>query len=168
MWVAYGNQITLIYLREVCHPVIRRGTLADLQTIHRIEKKCFGRRSFSKAHIMWMLKSPTALTFLYARDGADVGAIMLKREEDIARVVSIAVLPGRRRAGFGTELMKQAEEVMRDLGAQVMKLEVSVNNQGAIDFYKALGYELDGVLRGYYSWGEDAYVMAKPLDMGGG
>ncbi len=143
--------------------VIRRAGLSDVRTIYNIEKKCFGRRSFSKAHIIWLLKNPAATTYLYLQDERAVGTIMLKQEGDMARVVSIAVLPECRRRGVGTELMSLAEDVTKEQGARTLKLEVSVKNEGAIAFYRQLGYDFDGVLRGYYSWGDDAHVMRKEL-----
>ncbi len=150
----------------IAHPVIRRATLSDVTVIHRIEKKCFGKRSFSKSHIIWILKNPEAMTYLYYNQAKPVGTIMLKRDLEVARVVSIGVLSEYRRKGVGTELMAIAEEVMREQGAEIMKLEVSVKNDAAINFYRRLGYDFDGILKGYYSWGEDAYVMEKPLNRG--
>ncbi len=147
--------------------MIRRASQADLSTLYRIEKRCFGRRSFSKSHLVWLLKVPFAQTHLYAENGRDVGAIILKREGDVARVVSIAVLPDCRRRGVGTELMALAEDVMEAEGCREIRLEVSVHNEGAIAFYRRLGYDVDNRLEGYYSWGEDAFSMGKPLDGGG-
>jgi ribosomal protein S18 acetylase RimI-like enzyme len=146
--------------------VIRRASLSDVATIYHIERKCFGRRSFSKAHIIWLLKNPSAVTYIYYDDDRAVAAIMLKHEGNVARVVSIGVIPGYRRKGIGKELMALGEEIMRGKGAKVMKLEVSVKNEAAITFYRRLGYEMDGLLKGYYSWGEDAYIMRKPLEAG--
>jgi ribosomal-protein-alanine N-acetyltransferase len=146
--------------------VIRRAGLSDVATIYRIERKCFGRRSFSKSHIIWLLKNPSAVTYIYYHGEQAVAAIMLKEEGEAARVVSIGVVPDHRRRGIGKELMALAEREMRGKGVRVMKLEVSVSNEGAIAFYKRLGYVYDGVLKGYYSWGEDAYVMKKDLESG--
>lgn len=147
--------------------MIRQASQVDLSTLYRIEKKCFGRRSFSKSHLVWLLKIPYAQTHLYAENGRDVGAIILKREGEVARVVSVAVLPAYRRRGVGTELMDLAERIMESEGCREIKLEVSVHNEGAIAFYRRLGYDVDGRLEGYYSWGEDAFSMGKPLDGGG-
>lgn len=143
--------------------MIRRAAPSDVAAIYRIERRCFGRRGFSKAHILWLLKNPSASTYLYFQGKKPVATIMLNREQEAARVVSIGVLPGYRREGLGTELMTLAETRMAETGAQELKLEVSVKNEGAIAFYSRLGYEFDGVLKGYYSWGEDAHVMKKGL-----
>ncbi len=143
--------------------MLRQADLSDVPALYKIEKKCFGRRGFSKAHIIWTLKNPQGSTYLYYVDGHPVGTVMLRQEGEVGRVVSLGVLPGHRRQGIGAELMRQAEEFMRDKGARVMLLEVGVHNEAAIAFYERLGYETDGLLEGYYSWGEDACRMRKAL-----
>ena len=60
--------------------------------------------------------------------------------------------------------MAAAERVARERGATVARLEVSTVNVGAIALYRGLGYRTEGVLPGYYSWGEDAYSMQKKLE----
>lgn len=143
--------------------MLRQADLSDVSTLFKLEKKCFGRRGFSKSHIIWSLKNPQGFAYLYYADGRPVGTVMLRKEGEVGRVVSLGVLPGSRRGGIGAELMRQAEELMHDKGARVMLLEVGVDNEGAIAFYEHLGYEADGILRGYYSWGEDAHLMRKAL-----
>ena len=143
--------------------MLRQADLSDVSTLYKIEKKCFGRRGFSKSHIIWSLKNPQGFAYLYYADERPVGTVMLRKEGEVGRVVSLGVLPGSRRGGIGAELMRQAEQQMRDKGARVMLLEVGVDNEGAIAFYDHLGYETDGILKGYYSWGEDAHLMRKAL-----
>ncbi|MDR0797125.1 MAG: ribosomal-protein-alanine acetyltransferase, partial [Nitrososphaerota archaeon] len=42
-------------------------------------------------------------------------------------------------------------------------LEVRVTNEPAISLYKKLDFEISRTINGYYSDGEDAYVMTKKL-----
>jgi len=42
-------------------------------------------------------------------------------------------------------------------------LEVRVTNDPGVSLYKKLGFEVTRTLHGYYSDGEDAYVMTKQL-----
>jgi len=60
-------------------------------------------------------------------------------------------------------MMQAAEAVCHERGLSTIRLEVSTKNLVAIEFYRRLGYRTDGVLYGYYSWGEDAYSMHKPI-----
>src|SRR5437870_11140517 len=89
--------------------------------------------------------------------------MMLLFEGHVCRVLSVAVAPKSRRRGIGTLMMQAAEAVCRERGLSTIRLEVSTKNLVAIEFYRRLGYRTDGVLYGYYSWGEDAYSMGKAV-----
>jgi [ribosomal protein S18]-alanine N-acetyltransferase len=79
-------------------------------------------------------------------------------------VVSLAVMPERRRKGVASALLKQAMEGMQSYKAKQIYLEVRVTNDEAIGLYKKLGLETARTIGGYYSDGEDAYVMSKKLE----
>jgi ribosomal-protein-alanine N-acetyltransferase len=141
--------------------LLRTATLADLEGIYRIETACFKQRRFRRDHVDWILRNERALT-LVEEDGAHLdGAIMLLFEGQVCRVLSVATMPERRRHGLGTQMMNAAEHEARKRGCAQVRLEVSTRNYGAIEFYRGLGYQTDGVLYGYYSWGEDAYSMVR-------
>ncbi len=135
-----------------------------MEGIYRIEIACFKQRRFRRDHVDWILHNERALT-LVEDDGHQLdGAIMLLFEGQICRVLSVATMPERRRHGLGTEMMQAAEAEARKRRCAQIRLEVSTRNYGAIEFYRGLGYKTDGVLYGYYSWGEDAYSMVRGLD----
>ncbi len=144
--------------------MLRRATPADLEAIYRIEVACFQERRFRRDHVDWILRNERAATFVAEDDSRLAGAIMLLMEGQVCRVLSVATLPEFRRKRLGTEMMKTAETEARRRGCSQVRLEVSTRNYGAIEFYRGLGYRTDGVLYGYYSWGEDAYSMMKGFD----
>ncbi len=145
------------------HPLLRRATPADLEAIYRIEVACFQERRFRRDHVEWILRNERAVT-LVEEDGQRLtGAIMLLMEGPVCRVLSVATLPEYRRRHLGSEMMRAAETESLRRGCAQVRLEVSTRNYGAIEFYRRLGYRTDGVLYGYYSWGEDAYSMARTL-----
>jgi ribosomal-protein-alanine N-acetyltransferase len=78
-------------------------------------------------------------------------------------VVSIAVLPRARRKGVAQALINMAIEGMRVYKAKQCYLEVRVTNDAGVTLYKKLGFEVSRAMHGYYSDGEDAYVMSKKL-----
>ncbi len=78
-------------------------------------------------------------------------------------VVSIAVLPEGRRKGVAQALMTAAMEGMRYYKAKQCYLEVRVTNVAGISLYKKLGFEVSRTIEGYYSDGENAYLMTKKL-----
>lgn len=80
-------------------------------------------------------------------------------------VVSIGVLPQARRIGIATNMMLRGMNAMRAFyEAEEVFLEVRVSNTPAISLYKKLGFEIAGRIPRYYSDGEDAYIMARPLE----
>ena len=135
----------------------------DVDALYRFEILCFQQHRFHRDHVEWILRNGRAVTFL--EDGPDGlrAAMMLLFERHSCRVLSVAVAPDARRQGIGTRLMQASEALCREKGVDSIRLEVSTNNLGAIEFYRRLGYRTDGVLYGYYSWGEDAYSMHKAL-----
>lgn len=141
--------------------MLRPATDGDLDALDRIERECFREGRFRRDHVEWILHNPKALTLL-ATDGSEaIGSIMLLFDGRACRVLSVAVLPVARRRGYGRTMMLEAERVSLERRCSVVRLEVSTRNSGAIEFYRRLGYKVDGVLYGYYSWGDDAYSMVK-------
>ena len=76
-------------------------------------------------------------------------------------VVSIAVMPNSRRKGVAQALINTAIKGMEYYKAKQGFLEVRVTNESGISLYKKLGFEITRTISGYYSDGEDAYVMTK-------
>ena len=142
--------------------MIRAADVRDLDALHDLEELCFAERRFRRDHILWILKNPRASTFVYENGGV-VAALMLLDERDLTRVLSIGVNPRHRRLGIGRALMEVAEDEARRKRTGEVRLEVNTKNGDAISFYEALGYERLGRLPRYYSWGDDAYAMAKPV-----
>ncbi|WP_148683792.1 ribosomal protein S18-alanine N-acetyltransferase [Fervidicoccus fontis] len=112
--------------------------------------------------------------FLAEVDGRAVGYIMNRIEtvmglsrsffQKKGHVVSIAVLEGYRRRGIGEALMRAGMKSMKDVyGAKSVYLEVRVSNDPAIKLYEKLGFKKVRVIEGYYSDGENAYVMEREL-----
>jgi ribosomal protein S18 acetylase RimI-like enzyme len=61
--------------------------------------------------------------------------------------------------------MQAIETGVQAVGAEVVRLEVAVDNQMALSFYEKLGFIAVGELPGYYPTGTDAIVMQKPLNL---
>jgi ribosomal-protein-alanine N-acetyltransferase len=115
-------------------------------------------------------------TFIVAEagNGEVVGYVMCRIELGLSNfglsgfikkghIVSIAVMPEHRRKGIGQALVTRAMEGMRFYNAKQCFLEVRVSNTQAISLYKKLGFKITRTVSGYYSDGEDAYVMSREL-----
>jgi ribosomal protein S18 acetylase RimI-like enzyme len=70
-------------------------------------------------------------TIRYSVDAADARMGHIKR---------LAVLPEYRGKGFGRELLVQAEDRLRSLGATVIELSVAAPLEPIQEFYKRAGY----------------------------
>jgi ribosomal-protein-alanine N-acetyltransferase len=152
---------------------LRKFTPDDLQSVMQINRLCLPENYMDFFFMDLHKRFPE--TFIVAEeDGKIVGYIMCRIEVGLAslglgglirkgHVVSIAVLPQGRRKGVAHALMTRAIEGMRYYKAKLCYLEVRVTNDPGVSLYKKLGFEVTRTLHGYYSDGEDAYVMTKQL-----
>lgn len=102
--------------------------------------------------------------FLVAEyDGTVCGYLVGVLIMDEARVLLLAVKEGFRKKRIGMMLMENYIESVRSR-ANLIRLEVRVNNLGAQTFYFKLGFKFIGVISKYYRNGDSAYLMVKPLD----
>lgn len=152
---------------------VRNATHEDLPHIIRINMEALPE-NYPEYFFVFHLDNWGKAFFVAEVEGKVVGYIMNRIETGIGyirklivkkgHVVSIAVLEGYRRMGIGEELMKRGMASMRDdYGAKEVYLEVRVTNEPAIRLYEKLGFKKVKEIEGYYSDGENAYVMAAPL-----
>ncbi len=76
--------------------------------------------------------------------------------EKIAYISMIAVKNGFRRSGIGYLLLEKSENISKKNGMKKIKLEVSKENIGAIEFYMRNGFL-------FYEEGEETLFMIKNL-----
>ncbi len=115
------------------------------------------------------------------RSGADHAAVVLERDGRIVGYAYyapdvmtdrswylywIAAEKAAQGTGVGTELMGHVEADVRARSGRVMFIEVSSMPHSELTrrFYLKLGYEVTGVLRDFYSDGDDMVVFRKRLD----
>jgi ribosomal-protein-alanine N-acetyltransferase len=152
---------------------LRKFKPDDLQSVMNINRFCLPENYMDFFFMDLHKRFPE--TFIVAEeDGKIVGYIMCRIEVGLAsyglgglirkgHVVSIAVLPQGRRKGVAHALMTRAMEGMCQYKAKLCYLEVRVTNDPGVSLYKKIGFEITRTLHGYYSDGEDAYVMTKQL-----
>jgi ribosomal-protein-alanine N-acetyltransferase len=152
---------------------LRKFTQDDLQNVMMINRDCLPENYMDFFFMDLHKRFPE--TFIVAEETSKiVGYIMCRIEVGFAslglgglirkgHVVSIAVLPQGRRKGVAHALMTRAMKGMRHYKAKLAYLEVRVTNDPGVALYKKLGFEVSRTMNGYYSDGEDAYVMTKTL-----
>lgn len=114
-------------------------------------------------------------TFIVAElAGAVVSYIMCRTEYGLSvikrfgisrkgHIISIATLEAHRGKGIGTTLIRRAMEELKNGGCKEVFLEVRITNDGAVNLYRKLGFQVTGTMQGYYKDGESAYLMAQNL-----
>jgi len=154
---------------------IRTFTVSDLERVMHINTKCLPENYSSYFYKDIYTKYPD--TFLVAEmDGELQGYIMCRIEKGwskrgrlsparLAHVVSVAVMENYRRKGIGNDLINEAmARGRRVYDCSEGYLEVRVGNEPAVNLYGKLGFTKVKRNYGYYLDGEDAWVMATPLE----
>jgi ribosomal-protein-alanine N-acetyltransferase len=152
---------------------LRKFEPDDLQNVMQVNRVCLPENYTDFFFMDLHQRFPE--TFIVAEENNNItGYIMCRIEVGLSNygfgglirkghVVSIAVMPQYRRRGIAFGVMNRALEGMQYYKAKQCFLEVRITNDLAISLYKKLGFEITRTLNGYYSDGEDAYVMTKKL-----
>jgi ribosomal-protein-alanine N-acetyltransferase len=155
------------------HYTVRKFVPNDLQAIMQINRACLPENYTDFFFIDLHQRYPE--TFIIAEEnGKYLGYIMCRIEIGLSamglggltrkgHVVSIAVMPQARHRGVAQAVINKSLEGMKYYKAKQVFLEVRVTNEPAISLYKKLDFEISKTINGYYSDGEDAYVMTKKL-----
>jgi ribosomal protein S18 acetylase RimI-like enzyme len=106
--------------------------------------------------------------WIAARDGADVGMVALvlvHADREVADgetrgcVTSLVVAASERRRGLGRALTEHVENAARARGFGTLTLYTGIDNSGALDLYRGLGYvawrESD------HDWGRALHLQKK-------
>ncbi len=152
---------------------LRKFTPDDLQGVIQINRDTLPE-NYSDYFFMDLYERFPETFIVAEAEGKIAGYIMCRVEVGLSNfglgglirkghVVSIAVLPRFRRRGVATALLKTAVEGMLVYKAKQCYLEVRVTNDAGVALYKKLGFEVSRTIHGYYSDGEDAYVMSKKI-----
>jgi ribosomal protein S18 acetylase RimI-like enzyme len=79
-------------------------------------------------------------------DGRVVASTLAGYEGHRGWLNYVAIAPELQRQGLGKAIVAEAERRLRALGCPKINLQVRVGNQGAVDFYRQLGYSVDDVV----------------------
>lgn len=79
-------------------------------------------------------------------DGEIIATCMAGYEGHRGWINYLAVLPHYRRRGFATQMMREAEKLLRDVGCPKINLQIRTSNTDVIAFYQAIGFRKDDVV----------------------
>ena len=133
---------------------------ADIEKIHRLEKKAFSDpwgihglkeslgQSYTKLFGAWEKEELLGYAIVYFM--ADEGEL-----------VRIAVDPCCRRRGVASHLLEELLRVCRENGVKRVLLDVRESNEAAIKLYERMGFKADGMRKNFYTKpDEDAVLMS--------
>jgi len=98
--------------------------------------------------------------------GELIGYFVLMVAAEEAHLLNLSIAAPRQRRGHGRDLLREAADLARRLGARNVFLEVRPSNGGAQALYTRFGFRKIGTRRGYYpaqAGREDAIVLTLPL-----
>lgn len=130
----------------------------------RLENLCFPLDPWSPSTLESVLeRRPDTLVLGAFIDGGMAGyaAASFPRSRP-ARLLSIAVEPGCRNRGIGSDLISCFISRARFRGARKVSLEVR-KSSSAVRFYEGKGFRVKRVLPSYYPDGEAGLLMEKPV-----
>ena len=151
---------------------LRQYRSADFDRLLEIDRACFiDGIAYSEDEMRYFLSMPSAITLIVEQAGKGViqGFIVADRfrqprtSRAMGRIITIDVAPGAQHSGVGTLLLQRAEENLARAGCGSVLLEVAVDNEKALRFYKKHGYTVLKTLPRYYLDSIDGLLMGKRL-----
>jgi ribosomal-protein-alanine N-acetyltransferase len=132
---------------------------ADIPPIAEVEKQVFGD-PWPPAFFRSELAQPMVVARVAEHDDKLAGYSVAWIGRGTGHLGNLAVVPGFRRRGIARRLVLDLLDRARAADVENLTLEVRVSNFAAQALYRAFGFRLAGLRRGYYrDTGEDALVM---------
>lgn len=142
----------------------------DFSRLLEIDQSCFVEGiAYPKEEMRYFLGMPTAITLVGLQDEKVMGFVIADRfrprraSRSMGKIITIDVAPQAQHSGLGTLLMSSVEAELKSAGCDYVSLEVAVDNEPALKFYKKHGYAVLKVLPRYYLDSIDGLLMGKRL-----
>jgi [ribosomal protein S18]-alanine N-acetyltransferase len=134
--------------------------LRDIDQIYEIESKSFTTPWSKEAFYNELTKNKFAFYTVLEVEDEVVGYCGSWVIVDEVHITNIALLPEYRGMKLGEALLCKVMDIVREMGAKTMTLEVRVSNIPAQSLYRKLGFQDGAIRKQYYTDNmEDAIVM---------
>ena len=150
---------------ELCSPVLRPMTEADLNVVTQIEKTAY-LYPWSKGNFMDALACHYGCVVLEHIAQIRAYAIVMNAIDDL-HLLNITVAPAEQGKGLSHRLMDWIKDCARRAHCSGILLEVRPSNHRALAIYAKYGFTRIGLRRNYYphvNGREDAIVMRKLIN----
>jgi [ribosomal protein S18]-alanine N-acetyltransferase len=162
--------VFLVHRYNVSVLKVRKYEPRDFPRLVEIDQACFVEGiAYSEEEMRYFLSMPTAISLVGVQDEKIMGFIIGDRfrprraSRSVGKIITIDVTPQAQHSGLGTLLMSSAETGLKQAGCDYVSLEVAVDNEPALRFYKKHGYSVLKVLPHYYLDSIDGLLMGKRL-----
>jgi len=149
---------------------VRNYAPDDFRRLLEIDQTCFVEGiAYCEEEMRCFLAMPGAITRVGLQDEKVMGFVIADRfrprraSRFVGKIITIDVAPPAQHSGLGTLLMSSAEDGLKQAGCDYVSLEVAVDNEPALNFYKKHGYSVLKVLPRYYLDSIDGLLMGKRL-----
>ena len=130
-----------------------------LDALAKLEADNFSQ-PWSRQGLEAELPNPLALFLVAQARGEAVGYVGCHQAMDQGDIANVVVDARFRRQGVAQALLKSLAEAAQEKGMIQLTLEVRASNLGAIALYEKMGFQCQGIRKGFYSYPrEDALVM---------
>ena len=127
---------------------IRAFQLSDEDAVVALWRRCNLVRPTNDPHkdIHRKLRVRPDLFLVGVLQGEMVASLMVGYEGHRGWFNYLAVAPEHQRKGFGRAIVEEAERLLCKEGCPKINLQVRASNQGALEFYRRIGYAVDEVV----------------------
>jgi [ribosomal protein S18]-alanine N-acetyltransferase len=137
---------------------------ADILTA--LHEECFPRY-WNREAFTDFFSAPNTFAVLAELGDIPAGMFIYRTAHEQADIITIAVRPAYRRCGLAKTMLLQGMQHCKELGAELLFLEVEVGNDAAIKLYEGLGFTHVSRRKLYYQQLDgtytDALVMKRKL-----
>ena len=147
-------------------PAIRLATRNEAQAIAELSRDCIEHGlawSYTESRVIKAIRSKTVNVAITREQDRLLAFGIMDYGDTTAHLVLLAVQPGQRRRGLGRHVLGWLEESAVTAGIELIRLEVRLDNEPGVAFYRRLGYAVQGTIPGYYQGRIDAVRMTKRL-----
>ncbi|MEM0135262.1 MAG: GNAT family N-acetyltransferase, partial [Thermoplasmatales archaeon] len=139
-------------MMKISNPVIRRGSIKDIDQITEVENKAFGSHAYDYPALRYMLGIANSITTVATLNGKIVGyaTVFFRKNSKISHLESIAVDPDFQNAGIGKMLMGEVERISLEMKCSLIVLETFEKNVSALKLYERSGFTATEVVQDYY------------------
>jgi ribosomal-protein-alanine N-acetyltransferase len=143
--------------------IIRNFKESDLPAVMDLVETTFNEHYDPNLYLGLAKKWPDGL--MVAESGDELVAFLMATEQRPlqSRILILCVKERLRGLGIGQAMMRAIVDRSIRKGYRKMTLEVRISNEGGLNFYARLGFEMIGLIPNFYANGESAFLLKRML-----